>query len=237
MAFHEVRFPDDISRGARGGPERRTQIVELASGEEERNASWANSRCRYDVAYGIRRADDLAAVGDAFGQVCSLVLRHRVRLGPDALGKERDDLGIERIGLGQPPGGAGEIPDLAWIDHHKRYPAPASAAATVRSNPPVASRTTSAGAASRSHGTRWSSPAPTRGTDRTAPEGRRWTSRRSFDTSTPTYADEAEACFMTRPCKSGLATRPKRLFGLRPEPMDGGPVLSRGPDHKLKLDR
>ena len=62
MAFHEVRFPDNISQGARGGPERRTQIVELASGAEERNASWANSRRRYDVAYGIRRADDLAAV-------------------------------------------------------------------------------------------------------------------------------------------------------------------------------
>ena len=62
MAFHEVRFPDNISRGARGGPERRTQIVELASGDEERNASWANSRRRSDVAYGIRRADDLAAV-------------------------------------------------------------------------------------------------------------------------------------------------------------------------------
>ncbi|MDP5308432.1 DUF2460 domain-containing protein [Paracoccus spongiarum] len=62
MAFHEVRFPDNISRGARGGPERRTQIVELASGDEERNASWANSRRRYDVSYGIRRADDLAVV-------------------------------------------------------------------------------------------------------------------------------------------------------------------------------
>ncbi|WP_299131682.1 DUF2460 domain-containing protein [uncultured Amaricoccus sp.] len=62
MAFHEVRFPDNISRGARGGPERRTQIVELASGDEERNASWANSRRRYDLAYGIRRADDLASV-------------------------------------------------------------------------------------------------------------------------------------------------------------------------------
>ena len=61
MAFHEVLFPDAISRGARGGPERRTQIVELASGAEERNASWVNSRRRYDVAYGIRRADDLAA--------------------------------------------------------------------------------------------------------------------------------------------------------------------------------
>ena len=62
MAFHEIRFPDNISRGARGGPERRTQVVELASGDEERNASWVNSRRRYDVAYGIRRSDDLAAV-------------------------------------------------------------------------------------------------------------------------------------------------------------------------------
>jgi uncharacterized protein (TIGR02217 family) len=62
MAFHEVRFPDNISRGARGGPQRRTQIVTLAGGIEERNASWANSRRRYDAAYGIRRADDLATV-------------------------------------------------------------------------------------------------------------------------------------------------------------------------------
>ena len=62
MAFHEMRFPDNISRGARGGPERRTQIVEMASGDEERNGAWADSRRRYDASYGIRRADDLAAV-------------------------------------------------------------------------------------------------------------------------------------------------------------------------------
>jgi uncharacterized protein (TIGR02217 family) len=62
MSIHDVRFPDDISRGARGGPQRKTQIVELASGAEERNASWSDSRRRYDVAYGIRRADDLHQV-------------------------------------------------------------------------------------------------------------------------------------------------------------------------------
>lgn len=62
MSFDEVRFPENIGRGARGGPERRTQIVPLASGREERNASWADSRRRYDISYGIRRADDLAAV-------------------------------------------------------------------------------------------------------------------------------------------------------------------------------
>lgn len=66
MAFHEVRFPDNISRGARGGPQRRTQIVELSSGDEERNASWADSRRRYDVSYGVRRADDLHAVVEFF---------------------------------------------------------------------------------------------------------------------------------------------------------------------------
>ncbi|WP_299131228.1 DUF2460 domain-containing protein [uncultured Amaricoccus sp.] len=62
MAFHNVRFPESISRGARGGPRRSTQIVTLASGDEERNADWADSRRSYDVAFGVRRADDLAAV-------------------------------------------------------------------------------------------------------------------------------------------------------------------------------
>lgn len=66
MAFHEVRFPEVIGRGARGGPERRTQIVELASGFEERNASWSAARRRFDISYGIRRADDLAAVVSFF---------------------------------------------------------------------------------------------------------------------------------------------------------------------------
>lgn len=37
-------------------------MVELAGGDQERNASWANSRRRQDVAYGIRRADDLTSV-------------------------------------------------------------------------------------------------------------------------------------------------------------------------------
>ena len=62
MAFHDIRFPDNISRGARGGPRRRTQVVTLASGAEERNASWADSRRAYDASFGIRRADDLAQV-------------------------------------------------------------------------------------------------------------------------------------------------------------------------------
>jgi uncharacterized protein (TIGR02217 family) len=60
--FHDVRFPLDIARGARGGPERLTQIVTLASGREVRNSRWAHSRRRYDAGLGIRTLDALAEV-------------------------------------------------------------------------------------------------------------------------------------------------------------------------------
>lgn len=64
--FHEVRFPLDVARGARGGPERQTQIVTLASGREVRNSRWAHSRRRYDAGLGIRSFDALAAVVSFF---------------------------------------------------------------------------------------------------------------------------------------------------------------------------
>jgi uncharacterized protein (TIGR02217 family) len=60
--FHETRFPTQISRGATGGPERRTDIVVLGSGFEERNARWAASRRSYNAGYGVRSLDDLHAV-------------------------------------------------------------------------------------------------------------------------------------------------------------------------------
>lgn len=60
--FHDVRFPLSIGLYARGGPERRTEIVTLASGAEERNSPWADSRRRWDAAPGVRTRDDLAAL-------------------------------------------------------------------------------------------------------------------------------------------------------------------------------
>jgi uncharacterized protein (TIGR02217 family) len=61
-AFHEVLFPLDIALKSAGGPERRTEIVLLGSGREERNARWAHSRRRYDAGYGIKTLDALSAV-------------------------------------------------------------------------------------------------------------------------------------------------------------------------------
>jgi uncharacterized protein (TIGR02217 family) len=62
MAFHEIRFPAAISFGATGGPERRTDVVVLGSGHEERNQRWADSRRRYEAGYGVKSLDDLVAV-------------------------------------------------------------------------------------------------------------------------------------------------------------------------------
>jgi uncharacterized protein (TIGR02217 family) len=62
MAFHNIRFPLDIALGARGGPERATDIVTLASGREERNSRWAHSRRRYNAGYGVKSRADMQAV-------------------------------------------------------------------------------------------------------------------------------------------------------------------------------
>ena len=55
-------FPLDIALKSAGGPERRTEIVALGSGREERNARWAHSRRRYDAGYGVKTLDALSAV-------------------------------------------------------------------------------------------------------------------------------------------------------------------------------
>lgn len=60
--FHEVSFPLAIAFHSTGGPARKTEIVTLGSGFEERNAVWAGSRRSYDVGSGVRTLDDLAAV-------------------------------------------------------------------------------------------------------------------------------------------------------------------------------
>lgn len=60
--FHEIRFPTSIAFHSHGGPERKTEIVTLGSGYEERNGVWIASRRRYDVGYGVKTLDDIHAV-------------------------------------------------------------------------------------------------------------------------------------------------------------------------------
>ena len=72
MSFHEILFPLDIALKSAGGPERRTDVVVLGSGREERNARWAHSRRRYDAGYGVKTFDALSQVVAFFEDI-----RHR----------------------------------------------------------------------------------------------------------------------------------------------------------------
>ncbi|AAT69467.1 gp83 [Alphaproteobacteria phage PhiJL001] len=62
MAFDETRLPDDVERGAQGGPRFKTTVITLSSGFERRNSDWAQTRGEWDVGYGIQDATDLEDV-------------------------------------------------------------------------------------------------------------------------------------------------------------------------------
>ena len=53
MAFHDVRLPEDVERGAQGGPMFQTTILILGGGLEKRNIDWATTKGDWDIGYGI----------------------------------------------------------------------------------------------------------------------------------------------------------------------------------------
>jgi uncharacterized protein (TIGR02217 family) len=66
MAFHDVRLPEEVERGAQGGPRFKTTVLTLSSGFERRNIDWANTRSEYDAGYGIQTKQDFSLVRDFF---------------------------------------------------------------------------------------------------------------------------------------------------------------------------
>lgn len=60
--IHDVQFPMRLALGAVGGPERRTEILSLASGREVRNSAWAQARRRWDVGGAVSDLADLHAL-------------------------------------------------------------------------------------------------------------------------------------------------------------------------------
>lgn len=61
-SFSEERFPLRVAFGTAGGPERRTDIVRLSNGYENRNQRTRHSWRRYDAGSGVRSVEDLVAV-------------------------------------------------------------------------------------------------------------------------------------------------------------------------------
>ncbi len=66
--WDDVVFPLSAAYGAAGGPEWRTEIETLASGDEAVNQVWSRPRRRWRVSVGRRRVEDLLAL-DAFFEV------------------------------------------------------------------------------------------------------------------------------------------------------------------------
>ena len=60
--FHDVLLPLNLAVGVVGGPERRTEVVSLASGREVRNAVWSGSRRRWDIGGAIGSLSDVQAL-------------------------------------------------------------------------------------------------------------------------------------------------------------------------------
>jgi len=79
MTFHEDLFPVDIALNSEGGPTRKTEIVALASGHEQRNSPWAGSRRSFNAGYGVKSLANLEGVVAFFearqGRLCGFRFR------------------------------------------------------------------------------------------------------------------------------------------------------------------
>lgn len=65
-AFHDVVFPLSVAFGSTVTRERKVEVVQFASGREQRNARLAHSRRTYDAGNGIRSLADLRTVLDFY---------------------------------------------------------------------------------------------------------------------------------------------------------------------------
>lgn len=60
--FYDLRFPERIARGARGGPGFRTRITARGGGGESANRKWRHPLWSWDAARGIKTRDDYEQV-------------------------------------------------------------------------------------------------------------------------------------------------------------------------------
>ena len=57
--FHDVLFPTRLAIGSFAGVERKTDIVRMASGHEQRNTPWLSARRQYALAAGPRPLSEI----------------------------------------------------------------------------------------------------------------------------------------------------------------------------------
>lgn len=62
MFFESPRFPESISKGAKGGPCFSTDLVRMNSGRVKRNVNWPDPVRKYDVSHGIKTRAEFEAL-------------------------------------------------------------------------------------------------------------------------------------------------------------------------------
>jgi hypothetical protein len=137
MVMVKIRQDDLADRLHAGGLKAR-----LSSDRRDQVAEWV----RADPDPAI---DDLTAAGGKFGQQLAVGVGKWARLGANPFGKHRNHLCVESIGLGQVADRAAKSRICRGLTTASGKFAPASAAATVNLNPPVASSTIWVGSSSR----------------------------------------------------------------------------------------
>ena len=66
MFLETPRFPENISLGAKGGPQWNTTVAVKNSGKEQRTGKWQYPRQKWDVSHGLRNASDFATLRTFF---------------------------------------------------------------------------------------------------------------------------------------------------------------------------
>lgn len=77
--FIEERFPVDISYGAQGGPEFKTNVIKVDSGHENRLSLWDAPLSRYDVAHAVKTQEDIERLNAFFRVVKGKLIGFRFK--------------------------------------------------------------------------------------------------------------------------------------------------------------
>lgn len=82
---------------------------------------WPNNLAQ-SIALRLQHLDQLPAAREQRVELLGLRIRQRAHGGTHALGEERQDVGVDAIGLGELPRGFREIADLPRIRDDHRQP-------------------------------------------------------------------------------------------------------------------
>jgi len=82
-SFIECRFPEDISYGASGGTEFKTEIIEGDNGFEQRIVKWSQSRARYTISYSSKSPEQMKNIINFFNACHGRALGFRFKYWSD----------------------------------------------------------------------------------------------------------------------------------------------------------